>query len=600
MQQGLPDRKIVIIGNGLAPSAFAPAIPALDLSSSVFRVGMIARMNTPSKNHRAFLQAATSVSRKFPGTEFILAGDGPLRPELEAEARTLGLGARVRFLGDRRDIPAIMASMNVSVLPSASESLSNAILESMAAGVPVVASSVGGNPELVANDRGILIPPGDAEALASAIECLLQNPTMRAELALNGRRFVESNFTVATMQKHHEELYAQLLKTKAWRPSPRRSSSFPGGSPSRPLRVAIVAASPRYVGGQSVQAQLLLANWQNDPDVEASLIPIDPVFPRGLKWAESIRFLRTLIREPFYFCALWRGLSDADVAHIFSASYWSFLIAPAPAWMVARAFGKKALIHYHSGEARDHLRRFRTARPVLANADLLVVPSGYLVDVFREFGLNAQAVPNIVDPSQFTFRERKPLRPHLVCTRGFHPYYRVDLVVRAFAEVQRDFPLAQLDLIGKGPEEGKIRKLLSELNLTGVNFAGVASPQEIGRLYDAADIFINASALDNMPVSIQEAFASGTPVVTTAPEGMRYLVEHERTGLLSEPGDASALAQNVKRLLRDSGLASFIALNAHEQSNQYRWTTVREQWLEIYRSVACHTRGATGEFIGAA
>lgn len=597
VQQGLPERKIVIIGNGLAPSAFAPAIPALDRSSSVLRVGMIARMNTPSKNHRAFLQAAASVSRKFPGTEFILAGDGPLRPGLEAEARTLGLGARAHFLGDRRDIPAILASMNVSVLPSASESLSNAILESMAAEVPVVASSVGGNPELVANDRGILIPPGDAEALASAIECLLQNPTMRAELALNGRRFVESNFTVATMRKRHEELYTELLKTKAWRPSPRRSSSYPLGSPSRPLRVAIVAASPRYVGGQSVQAQLLLANWQNDPDVEASLIPIDPVFPRGLKWAESIRFLRTLIRQPFYFYALWRGLSDADVAHIFSASYWSFLIAPAPAWMVARAFGKKALIHYHSGEARDHLRRFRTARPVLANADLLVVPSGYLVDVFREFGLNAQAVPNIVDPSQFTFRERKPLRPHLVCTRGFHPYYRVDLVVRAFAEVQRDFPLAQLDLIGKGPEEGKIRKLVSELNLTGVNFAGVASLQEISRFYDAADIFINASALDNMPVSIQEAFASGTPVVTTAPEGMRYLVEHERTGLLSEPGDASALAENVKRLLRDSGLASFIALNAHEQSKQYRWSMVREQWLEIYRSLACHTRGATRELI---
>jgi L-malate glycosyltransferase len=600
MEQGLPEGKIVVIGNGLAPSAFAPAVPALDRSSSVFRVGMIARMNTPSKNHRAFLHAAARVRRKFPQTEFILAGDGPLRPELEAEARTLGLGAQVHFLGDRRDIPAILASMNVSVLPSASESLSNAILESMAAGVPVVASSVGGNPELLATDRGILVSPGDAEALASAIECLLQNPAMRAEFARNSRRFVESNFTVAMMRKRHEDLYAELLETKASRPSPRRSSSYLGGSPSRPLRVAIVAASSRYVGGQSVQAELLLANWHNDPEVEASLIPIDPVFPPGLKWAESIPFLRTLVRQPFYFCALWRGLSDTDVAHIFSASYWSFLIGPAPAWIVARALGKRTLIHYHSGEARDHLRRFRTARPVLGNADLLVVPSAYLVDVFREFGLNTQAVPNIVDRSQFTFRERKPLRPRLICTRGFHTYYRVDLVVRAFAEVQREFSLARLDLVGKGPEEEKIRNLVSKLNLNGVNFAGVASRQEIGRFYDAADIFINASALDNMPVSIQEAFASGTPVVSTAPEGMRYLVEHERTGLLSEPGDASALAQNVKRLLRDSRLASFIALNAYEQSYQYRWTMVREQWLEIYRSVACHSRGATHELIGVA
>jgi glycosyltransferase involved in cell wall biosynthesis len=364
--------------------------------------------------------------------------------------------------------------------------------------------------------------------------------------------------------------------------------------------VAIVAASSRYVGGQSVQAELLLANWRNDPEVGASLIPIDPSLPRGLKWVESVPVLRTIVRQPFYLATLWRGLSHADIAHIFSASYWSFLIAPAPAWMLARARGKKTMIHYHSGEARDHLRRFRTARPVLAKADLLVVPSGYLVEVFREFGLAARVVPNIVDLSQFTFRERKPLRPHLVCTRGFHPYYRVDLVVRAFAEVQREFPLAHLDLVGQGPQEAEIRKLVQRLDLAGVNFAGVASRPEIGSFYDAADIFINASVLDNMPVSILEAFASGTPVVSTAPEGMRYLVEHERTGLLSEPGDARALAGNVIRLLRDPGLYSRIAFNAHEQSKRYCWTEVREQWLDIYRSLAPRNCGATQGLISVA
>jgi glycosyltransferase involved in cell wall biosynthesis len=600
MKQGLPERQIVVIGNGLAPSAFAPATPAFDRTSAVLRIGMIARMNTHSKNHKLFLRAAASVLRRFPYTEFILAGDGPLRPELERQARDLQIGDRVRFLGDRRDITAILASLDISVLPSASESLSNAILESMAAGVPVVAARVGGNPELVANDRGILVALGHVEALANAIECLLQNPAMRAEFGRTGRKFAESNFTIAAMRKRHEELYAQLLETKTRRRNPHRSRASEEELPPRPLRVAIVAASSRYVGGQSVQAELLLANWRNDSEVEASLIPIDPSLPRGLKWVESVPVLRTIVRQPFYLATLWRGLSHADIAHIFSASYWSFLIAPAPAWMLARARGKKTMIHYHCGEARDHLRRFRTARPVLAKADRLVVPSGYLVEVFREFGLAAQVVPNIVDLSQFTFRERKPLRPHLVCTRGFHPYYRVDLVVRAFAEVQREFPLAHLDLVGQGPQEAEIRKLVQRFNLTGVNFAGVASRQEIGSFYDAADIFINASALDNMPVSILEAFASGTPVVSTAPEGMRYLVEHERTGLLSEPGDARALAGNVIRLMRDPGLYSRIAFNAHEQSKRYCWTEVREQWLDIYRSLAPRNCGATHGLISVA
>jgi len=585
IEQGLRENRIVIIGNGLPPSAFATAAPALPRSSSILRVGMIARMNTPSKNHRVFLRAAARIVRRFPEAEFVLAGDGPLRPELEREAADLGISDRVLFLGDRRDVTSIFASIDISVLPSDSESLSNAILESMAARVPVVASRVGGNPELVTNDRGILVAPGDADALASAIERLLQNTSMRAELGENGRRFVESNFTLDATRKRHEELYAELLESKTRRRSPRRSPASDEKSTPGPLRVAIVAASSRYVGGQSVQAELLLANWRDDPEVKAFLIPIDPSLPRALRWVESIPFLRTLVRQPFYLTALWRGLNNADIAHIFSASYWSFLIAPAPAWLLARVRGKKTMIHYHSGEARDHLRRFRTARPVLANADRLVVPSEYLVEVFREFGLTAQAVPNIVDLSQFSFRERSPLRPNLVCTRGFHPYYRVDVVVRAFAEIQREFPLARLDLVGGGPLEGQIRDLVSRLNLSNVNFTGVASRNEIGSFYDAADIFINASALDNMPVSILEAFASGTPVVSTAPEGMRYLIEHERTGLLSEPGDASALAKSVIRLLRDPALASRIILHAYTQSKHYRWATVREQWLEIYRSL---------------
>jgi glycosyltransferase involved in cell wall biosynthesis len=249
---------------------------------------------------------------------------------------------------------------------------------------------------------------------------------------------------------------------------------------------------------------------------------------------------------------------------------------------VARARGKKTLINYHSGEARDHLQRSRIARRVLQKVDLLVVPSGYLETVFREFGLEAQAVPNIVDLSQFHYRKRAPVRPHLVSTRGFHPYYGIDVVVRAFAEVQKLYPEAQLDLVGGGALEQSIRDLVRQLNLSNVNFAGVASRQEIGSFYDRADIFVNASNLDNMPVSVLEAFAAGTPVVTTEPEGMKYLVAHERTGLLSQPGDAIALAQNILRVLKEPDLAARLAQNAFEESSRYRWAAVREQWLKVY------------------
>ncbi len=356
-------------------------------------------------------------------------------------------------------------------------------------------------------------------------------------------------------------------------------------SAKKRLKVAIVGPSLNYVGGQAVQADLLLRLWRDDPDVEISFIAVDPPLLPGLGWADQVRGLRTILREPLYLLDLWRGLRDVDVAHIFSAAYWSFLLAPAPASLVAKFRGKKALVHYHSGEARDHLQRFRSGRVMLSRVDEIVVPSGYLIDVLREFGLAAVAVPNLVDLSQFRYRRREPLRPHLVCTRGFSRYYSVDVVVRAFAEVRRVYPEARIDLVGGGPLETKVRKLVEELKLGGVNFTGVASREEIGKYYDQADIFINASWLDNMPVSVIEAFGAGTPVVTTSPECMPYLVEHERTGLLSPVGDEKALAANVIRLLRDSELAHRLAENAYVESQKYTWECVREQWLKVYRGL---------------
>jgi glycosyltransferase involved in cell wall biosynthesis len=584
LEHGLAASKIAVIGNGLPRECFAETPPALPRQSDLLRVGMIARMNARYKNHHAFLRAASRLHGKFPKLEFVLVGDGPLRPEIERQTEELGLRDQVIFLGDRRDIPALLASMDISVVPSESESLSNVALESMAAGVPVIATNVGGNPELVSEERGLLVPPNDDASLASALERLLSDGSMRAELGAKARQFVKVNFTLEHIQASYEALYADLLAQKQWRPKLSASTSGTNAL-ARQLRVAVVAPSLRYVGGQSVQADLLLRHWHNDPEIATSFIPVDPALPRGLRWIGRIPVLRTLVRQPLYLAALWHGLGRADIAHIFSASYWSFVLAPAPAALVARLRGKKTIINYHSGEARDHLQRFRAAGPALAKADRLVIPSGYLVDVFQEFGIHAEVVPNIIDVEQFTFRERRPLRPHFVCTRGFHPYYCIDDVVRAFAEVKREFPDAQLDLAGKGPVESEIRELVASLKISGVNFAGVASRQDIGRYYDQADIFINASRLDNMPVSVLEAFASGTPVVTTAPEGMRYLVEHEHTGLLSAPGDPLSLATNAIRLLRDPVLAHRLISNAHEQSQRYRWSAVREQWLKLYRSL---------------
>jgi len=586
VNRGLPNRKVVVIPNGLPPEAFADAEPALPRSPGVVRVGMIGRMNDPVKNYPAFLGAAAKLAAKFPMLEFLLVGDGPLRPKLEAMARGLGLGERAKFLGERHDIRAVLAATDISVVTSLSESLSNAILESMAAGVPVVATRVGGNPELIRDgETGLLVPPGNEDGLVEALERLLEQPSLRAEYGQRGRELASANFTLDQMRKRYEQLYRSLLMEKGRLPKGQHLGESPAADLSRPLKVVIVAPSLRGIGGQAVQASLLLNHWRNDPAVNARFIPTDPDLPRWLGWVERIPYLRTLVRMPFYLTKLWRGMQNVGIAHIFSASYWSFLVATVPAWLIARLRTKKVFVNYHSGEARDHLRRSRVARAILRRADQLIVPSRYLVDVFRDFGLRALVVPNTVDLDRFSFRLRDPLRPWLVCTRGFEPYYSVDQVVLAFSYVKKEFPEARLCLVGKGSLEHEIRAMVNQLKLIDVDFVGGVPHNEIYRFYDQADIFVNASWLDNMPLSILEAFASGTPVVSTAPEGIRYFVEHERTGLLSPPGDARALAENVVRVLRNPDLSIRLARNAIEESRHYAWDAVRDQWLEVYRTL---------------
>lgn len=210
LEAGLRGSKLVVIGNGLPAAAFAKTPPALPRTNGVARVGLIGRMNIRAKNQDLFLRAAARVRARFSDVEFVLVGDGPFRGELETLANQLGIQAQVRFLGDRRDIPAILAGLDISVVPSASESLSNVMLESMAAGVPVIATAVGGNVELAGDDRALLIPANNEDALAAALQAMLSDNRLRGDTALRARRFAEDNFSAEIVRDRYCQLYSQV------------------------------------------------------------------------------------------------------------------------------------------------------------------------------------------------------------------------------------------------------------------------------------------------------------------------------------------------------------------------------------------------------
>ncbi len=214
LASGLSPGKIAVIGNALPDEAFVATPAALPKRPGVVRVGMVARMNHRYKNHSGFLRIAAAIHRRAPEVEFVLAGDGPLRQELEREAASLGLGASAVFLGDRQDMPAVLASLDVAVLTSDSESLSNVILEAMAAALPVAAYDVGGNSELLNPQRGVLVPAGNEAAFADALEKLLADSELRQQLGRNACKFAQENFSLARVRQNYVELYVALLQKK--------------------------------------------------------------------------------------------------------------------------------------------------------------------------------------------------------------------------------------------------------------------------------------------------------------------------------------------------------------------------------------------------
>ena len=352
----------------------------------------------------------------------------------------------------------------------------------------------------------------------------------------------------------------------------------------RPIRVLLVAPSLTILGGQAVAAQRLLERLRAVPGLEVGFLPHDPRTNALLRLLQRVKYVRTVATSLAYVTSLIRTIPRYDVVHVFSASYWSFLLAPTPAILIGKWLGKRVVVNYRSGEAEDHLQRWsRTAIPTLHRADAVVTPSGFLVDVFARFGVRAESISNFVDEEAVRLRLRTALAPVFLSNRNFQGLYNVPCVLRAFAVIQARIPEARLIVIGDGPERAHVHHTARALELRNVQFVGAVPPTEMGRWYDQADVYLNASDIDNMPNSIIESFACGLPVVTTRAGGIPYVVQHERNGLLVDLGDHEALAAAALRLIDDPALAQrLIAEGLRDVEQQYTWGAVSDRWAALY------------------
>jgi glycosyltransferase involved in cell wall biosynthesis len=218
-EDGLAPEKLRVIHNGVDTAKFQRGkrdrerlFPGAQNAKLVVLVG---NMHTDVKGHPWLIAAAPAVLQEFPDTRFVFAGDGESRAVFEAQVAHTGLEGNATFLGRRSDIPDVLASCDVAVLPSRAEGLPNAVLEYMAAGLPTIASRVGGNAELVEDGvTGLLVPPEDSKALSDALLRLLRDPALSRRIAANGYRRAVDHFSFERLIREVDGLYTELLQGK--------------------------------------------------------------------------------------------------------------------------------------------------------------------------------------------------------------------------------------------------------------------------------------------------------------------------------------------------------------------------------------------------
>lgn len=357
------------------------------------------------------------------------------------------------------------------------------------------------------------------------------------------------------------------------------------------LRIALVGPLPPPAGGMAMQTRQLaelLAAAQAQVMLVQTNAPYRPAFVAG--WPG----LRALFRLLPYLAALWRTAGRCDLMHLMANSGWSWHLFAAPAIWIARWRRVPVVVNYRGGEAGTFLARSqRVVRTSMSRAARLIVPSGFLRQVFGLHGMAADVVPNIVDLVRFRPAESVPAgAPHLLVARNLEPIYDNATALRAFAQVLRVHPDARLTLAGTGPEAAMLQALAQELGIAAqVDFVGRVDREAMAGLLRRSRVAINPSLVDNMPNSVLEALASGVPVVSTRVGGVPFIVEDGVSALLVPPQDPAAMADALLRLLGDEGLAGRLRSAGLEEARRYSWERVAPLLAAVYHG-ALAGRGA--------
>lgn len=237
--------------------------------------------------------------------------------------------------------------------------------------------------------------------------------------------------------------------------------------------------------------------------------------------------------------------------------------------------------------ARSHPKRVRSC---LERATVVIGLSSYLVKQMRPYSDNLQLLPNPLDVANYPFRLRRTLHPQLVWLRAFHEIYNPTLALRVLKRLIQDYPDLHLTMVGPDKGDGtlqEVQQMAAELGIADrINLPGGVPKAEVPVWMNKGEIFINTTNADNTPISVLEAMACGLCVVSTNVGGIPYLLEDGQDALLVPPDDSEAMADAVRRILAEPGLAERLSYNARQKVASFDWSVILPQWEQLLLTVA--------------
>jgi glycosyltransferase involved in cell wall biosynthesis len=570
----------------------------LRLRASDPLIGIVGNLS-PVKGQLELITAFADVLKEVPEAALLIVGstifnqDERYRERLTAHAQSLGVSNRVRFLGQRNDVPAIMRSLDLLVLNSTTEACPLVVLEGFASGTPLLSTAVGGVPELIEHKaNGWLVPPRDQKRLSSAITFLLRQPVLRSRLATNGRQHVAANFSVQKFMTRLDKIYKQCTMSDA---RVRAGSSHRADKQRMGSRIAVFHDNFAQMGGAEKVAEEIYGLLPGS--TLHTTVAVPEVLSNGLRrakiktsWMQFLPALKRHFRHYFMFYPLAVesvDLSDYDLIVSSCFGYAKGVRKRRDAVHVCYCHTPMRWVwRYQDYSARAGFGRItRALLPLLLGAlrrwdlrasrqpDYFVANSQVVAERIRKFyGREAAVIHPPIDVSRFqTTGDSSPEDYYLVLSR-LVPYKRIDLAIEACTRLKRP-----LIVIGDGPDRARLEPLAG----SNIRFLGRQDDEAVARYASRCQALIFPGEED-FGMTPLEVNAAGRPVIAFRAGGALETVVDGVTGVFFDEPNSTSLVQAIEEF----ELRSWDPTQLRAHAATFDRTVFAARLLEFLRAVA--------------